>query len=414
MLSREDIKRAIVDGKVKIYPFESKNMTGIGYNLSTTNFAFSIGRGVLLPIRKDTTSSGVSHYVFIPPCDTVLFFSREYVSVDGTLAGSFYSKVSRVCQGLGHISTTLDPTWKGQLILSVNNPTDRRIRFDLDKDSGNVATMLLHDLDTPVSGPDIHDNNRGRCDLLLGHFTDPPRRGKNRRKHLELRDFVVHEYADSLNGYDDFLTADAPRDRYSKKVDELRELRERLNEDVRSIREEKYSLGQGGHYFALRSDSERQLINGCALYGLYDGERLEKLAAIESESGGASVCESQTAEAVELYLDIIDYELEMINHIRRINWQNERVHEYADEKSTLSKEQERARFWSNVGSMGGYLAAAIMLAAALIYAIACAQPENLMALLVPVLVAAFVPLTIAAIGRWGDLTSRQPTRKGGK
>lgn len=417
MLSRENIKQAIVEGRMKIYPFESKNMTGIGYNLSTTNFAFSISKGVLLAIRKDTSPSGASHYVIIPPCDTVLFFSKEYIDVDETLAGSFYSKVSRVCQGLGHISTTLDPTWKGQLIISVSNPTDREIRFDLDKDSGNVATMLLHELDTPVSGPNVHDNNRGRCDLLLNHFSIPPRRGKNRRKHLELQDFVINEYADSLNGYDDFLSLNAPQDRYSKKVQELKELKVRLKEDVRLICEGAYNLGQGGRYSVLRSNSERQLVGECVLYGLYDKGRLEKLSAMSS-SGNTCVdgvnCNDKVIEEINSYLGIIDYELEMINHTRRINWQNERVHEYADEKSMLSKVQARAQFWANVKSMGGYIAAAIILVVAIIYTVLSDVPGNVTLSLAAAFLAAFVSLTVAAIGRWGDLNSRQSSRKGWK
>ena len=165
MLSRNDIKQYIYSGDIKIYPFEQKNLTGIGYNLSTTNFAFSINRGVLLTVYSKTTSEGIKHYINIPPNDTVLFFSKEYISVSNKIAGTFHSKVGCVCQGLGHISTTLDPTWHGQLIISVNNPTNTNIEFDLDTKSGNIFTMLLYKFETPVEGVDIHDNNRGRCDL---------------------------------------------------------------------------------------------------------------------------------------------------------------------------------------------------------------------------------------------------------
>ena len=51
MYSREDIKNAIREGHLKIYPFEEENLTGIGYNISTTNFAFSINRGILLTVH---------------------------------------------------------------------------------------------------------------------------------------------------------------------------------------------------------------------------------------------------------------------------------------------------------------------------------------------------------------------------
>ena len=44
MYSRDDIKQAIAEGHLKIIPYEEKNLTGMGYNLSTTNFAFSMYR----------------------------------------------------------------------------------------------------------------------------------------------------------------------------------------------------------------------------------------------------------------------------------------------------------------------------------------------------------------------------------
>ena len=55
MLSRDDIVKAIAEGSIKIYPFEEKNLTGIGYNLSTTWFAFSVNQGILLEICQETT-----------------------------------------------------------------------------------------------------------------------------------------------------------------------------------------------------------------------------------------------------------------------------------------------------------------------------------------------------------------------
>ena len=107
MLSRNDIEQALADGHLKIFPFDSKKLTGIGYNLSTTDFAFSINQGILLTLHEKTTENGIMRYVIIPPNDTVLFFSQEYIEVDNTIAGTFHSKVSCVSQGLGHISTTL-------------------------------------------------------------------------------------------------------------------------------------------------------------------------------------------------------------------------------------------------------------------------------------------------------------------
>lgn len=249
MLSRDDFRLALAEGHLKIFPFESKNLTGIGYNLSTTDFAFSINQGILLTIHRKITDDGVERYVTIPANDTVLFFSKEYIEIDHTLAGTFHSKVSRVSEGLGHVSTTLDATWKGQLLISVNNPTSKGIKFDLDKSGGNIMTMLLHKLDSPVTGDNIHDNNKGRCELLIAHFADPLSNSAYREKHLELRTFVENELADSLNGYDSFLGPDYPGDRYSSTVECLTRLRDRLQKDMIIIQEDRYALGKDGKYF---------------------------------------------------------------------------------------------------------------------------------------------------------------------
>ena len=190
MLSRDNIEKALADGHLKIFPFEKQNLTGIGYNISTTDFAFSINLGILLTVHQKTVENGVMRYVVIPGNDTVLFFSKEYIEVDKTLDGTFHSKVSCVSQGLGHISTTLDPTWKGQLLISVNNPTSNDIVFDLDKSGGNIVTLLLHKLDSPVTGNNIHDNNKGRCELLISHFATPSPTLKYKNKHLEVKEFV--------------------------------------------------------------------------------------------------------------------------------------------------------------------------------------------------------------------------------
>lgn len=336
MLSREDIKKYIIKGDIKIYPFEKKNLTGIGYNLSTTNFAFSINKGILLTVHSKTTSEGVKHYVIIPQNDTVLFFSKEYVGVSNRIAGTFHSKVGRVCQGLGHISTTLDPTWHGQLIISVNNPTSTDIKFDLDGNSGNIFTLLLYEFSTPVLGTNIHDNNSGRCDLLLERFIKP-QSGKYHEKHLELKEYIVNEFADSLNGYDDFLNC-SDIDEYTKKIVILNTIKSRVEKDRILISEKRYTIGASGSYSPLKNNEEKELLHSCTLY------KLIKSAQSNSTPIFSDILEDKAYSVLDLphvtdvlseYLRIIDYELEMINHIRRIKWQNKKTLEFAGEKSEL-------------------------------------------------------------------------------
>ena len=337
MLSRDDIRLALTEGHLKIFPFESKNLTGIGYNLSTTDFAFSINQGILLTIHHKITDDGVERYVTIPANDTALFFSKEYIEIDHTLAGTFHSKVFRVSEGLGHISTTLDPTWKGQLLISINNPTSKGIKFDLDKSGGNIMTMLLHKLDSPVTGDNIHDNNKGRCELLIAHFANPLSNSACREKHLELRAFVENELADSLNGYDSFLGSDYPGDRYSSAVECLTRLRNRLQKDMIIIQEDRYALGEDGKYFYLKSVEEEQLLKDCVLFSLKSQPF--------SSSSLLAVDKFHLKDAlpvIKQYINVINYELDMINHIRRIKWQNDRVGQFANEDSELVKMRQEA------------------------------------------------------------------------
>lgn len=338
MLSRNDIEQALADGHLKIFPFDSKKLTGIGYNLSTTDFAFSINQGILLTLHEKTTENGIMRYVIIPPNDTVLFFSQEYIEVDNTIAGTFHSKVSCVSQGLGHISTTLDPTWKGQLLLSVNNPTSRSIVFNLEKSGGNIVTMLLHKLDSEVTGSNIHDNNKGRCELLITHFAKPSFHFKLKKKHLELKDFVQKELADSLNGYDNFLNEKYPPDKYSLQVEQLKGLRQRLDKDRAIISEGRYQLGEQGLYHILKDEKEVNLIKQCVLTK-YIPELFQYLQ--EGAINQAVVTSphfarpSDSLHMLSTLIKVIDYQLAMIDHARRIQWQNMKVKQFAGEDSEL-------------------------------------------------------------------------------
>lgn len=284
MYSRNDIKDAIINGKLKIHPFDERNLTGIGYNISTTHFALSIRNGVLLNVCKRTGEEGFTYYVDIPANDTTLFFSREYIETDDTIAGTFHSKVSRVCQGLSHISTTLDPTWKGQLIIAVNNPMGRPVRMELST-NGNILTMLIHN---------------------------------------------------SLNGYDDFI-AEEKVDRYTKIIQNLQLLKTRLENHMLFISENRYTIGTEGKYKILRNDSEKELISNCVIARL-EQIKVEDLGQ-EYTREEVEYQSDKILKEIKRYLFIIDYELEEINHSRRIEWQDTVIEErkYTSYISVLSR-----------------------------------------------------------------------------
>ena len=68
-------------------------------------------------------------YVYINPRDTVLVLSKEYLQLSANISGNVFSRVSTVSAGLGHISTTIDPLWKGALLIAISNPSSERIKL---------------------------------------------------------------------------------------------------------------------------------------------------------------------------------------------------------------------------------------------------------------------------------------------
>lgn len=112
---------------VVIAPFEYSKSKGVGYNFSLSELIFSINKNRLIPIcRKENET-----YFYLRPRETVLSLSYEYIKVSDNIAGSFHSRVRTTAQGIGSISTTLDPGWSGMLLFSLNNPTNKRIKVVL-------------------------------------------------------------------------------------------------------------------------------------------------------------------------------------------------------------------------------------------------------------------------------------------
>ncbi|QUH25557.1 dCTP deaminase domain-containing protein [Serpentinicella alkaliphila] len=205
-LSDVDIIDNIKKNKIVIWPMEEKeNLTPVGYNLTPTEFIFSINNRLLVNIYNNNNQK----YCYVEPRDTVLILTREAVWVSNDIAGTFHSKVGIVSQGFGHISTTLDPRWQGPLLISLNNPTNKRLKFLIAKntESNNsddkftfkycsFVTLILYKLVTPAYIK--HDNPSCRFDLLKDIVKEPSTSlmskiffGKKYKSHYnELRNFI--------------------------------------------------------------------------------------------------------------------------------------------------------------------------------------------------------------------------------
>lgn len=183
-LTGHDIEkmRQELDLNFVIAPYELGNVKGCGYNLTATEFVYSVRKKRLLTIHKSRQGNTC---VKLCPNDTALILTREYIKLSGQLAGAFYSRVQLVSMGLGHISTTLDPGWKGMLLFAVNNPSRRPIRLILSESSEGtttytgIATMVLRPVrsdadDKNAVAPSL-DNPPMRLDVLKRLSIQPKR-----------------------------------------------------------------------------------------------------------------------------------------------------------------------------------------------------------------------------------------------
>lgn len=160
------LEKGMKNGEIMIMPFSQNNVRGLGYNLTPTLFCYSIRKKRLLRIHY----SGGSAYIYIPKNDTVLFYSRECIYVSKAYKGAFYSRVRIVSEGLGHVSTTLDPGWSGPGVFSINNPMGKRVKFYLYQDTFGKQTyncIVTLELTQAVGKSDYqHDNPPYRLDVL--------------------------------------------------------------------------------------------------------------------------------------------------------------------------------------------------------------------------------------------------------
>lgn len=168
-LADTDIWDAIYRGEIYISPFHSENLTAAGYNLQVSDIIISTRSG--LPLKIYT--SGQYRYVDVPANDTVLITTVESIFVGPQIMGTFHSRVSIVSQGFGHISTTLDPTWCGPLLIAVNNPSNRKKRFVISDSSGthSFATLVFYRLIHPAEA--INSKPPIRTDVLGTYLQEP-------------------------------------------------------------------------------------------------------------------------------------------------------------------------------------------------------------------------------------------------
>lgn len=187
MMSDIDIRKAIVNNEMCITPFDvndpsDRRLTPAGFNFSFSRFIVSLNQKAFYQIHEKDDKM----FFYIEPGDTAIALTRESIWVSRNIGGTFHSKVGYVSQGLGHISTTLDPCWQGQLLISVNNPNKKKITVNIASFErgewvySTFITLCLFRLISPASRKS--DNHAARLDTLYNIIKS----SKRTKKQMEL------------------------------------------------------------------------------------------------------------------------------------------------------------------------------------------------------------------------------------
>ena len=136
------------EGGLRIEPFNERiDLKLASYDITPTMIAMSSKCGLLETVyqKKD-----LSLYIKVRPKDTVLVISNEFISVPPYMAGYVVSRVSKLTDGFGHVSTSIDPNWQGALLIALSNPTNKPIEISVGGERGpntrgdSLATISFH------------------------------------------------------------------------------------------------------------------------------------------------------------------------------------------------------------------------------------------------------------------------------
>lgn len=240
LLIADDYKRARKDvSDIVIAPFDEKKAKGVGYNLAPSMLAYSVNKKRLLKIKENEKEV----YVEIPPQDTLLTLSREYLVVSENIAGTFHSKVRSSAMGLGSVSTTLDPGWSGKLLFAINNPTKKKIKLTIEeKSSGNrnsvgLVTMVLNRICIKNSDDkDKEKTGNEQSSIKLGdlQLDNPPMR-TDIWQDLTERPAGIHnaaEYERFQKIINDITEFKAPKGEYHAQMQKIIDIVIRVRQDV--------------------------------------------------------------------------------------------------------------------------------------------------------------------------------------
>lgn len=98
-----------------------------------------------------------SRYIEVKPGHTISVETEESIKLGHGMGALVESKVRMVSKGFSHISTTIDPTWCGKLLLTFTNHSGKNLRIDL---GTPIATLVFFRFISPAVGrADVNDKH---------------------------------------------------------------------------------------------------------------------------------------------------------------------------------------------------------------------------------------------------------------
>jgi hypothetical protein len=123
----------------------------------------------------------VDECIILKPHSTALIETLEYGAMPKShkYSGFICSRVQMVSKGLSHISTTVDPDWRGKMLIAVHNHSSGNVKL---KYGEKLCTMVILENKSPSAKPSNHPP--GRSDVLLSEYSEYMIKLRKRRQIL--------------------------------------------------------------------------------------------------------------------------------------------------------------------------------------------------------------------------------------
>jgi deoxycytidine triphosphate deaminase len=167
LLTDTDIKKILVtesaessEDSLVISPYSEDSLTPIGYDLR-------VGEEVATSDSSTRKKLSEKDSFVISPGTTALITTLENIEMPKTrvLSGLIESKVTKVAQGLSHISTTVDPDWKGNLLVVLHNHSNEKIKLTYGE---SFCTIVFIKNLSPSTK--ICNRQAGRMDVFIAKY----------------------------------------------------------------------------------------------------------------------------------------------------------------------------------------------------------------------------------------------------